>query len=54
MPAACPAPTLRTARVTGLSLLEAGAGVYAKLNHTVGMAGRDVAQREVEKKKNQE
>lgn len=44
MPAGCPAPTLRTARATGLSLLEAGAGIYAKLSHTVGTGRRDTAQ----------
>lgn len=39
MPAGCPAPTLQTAQATGLSLLEAGVGIYAKLNHTASMGG---------------
>lgn len=45
MPAGCPAPTLQTARATGLSLLEAGAGICAKLNHKAGMRGRNIAKK---------
>lgn len=43
-PAGCPAPTLQTARATGLALLETGAGIYAKLNRMVGMGRRHMAQ----------